>query len=230
MTFPWIVFGIVLALGIVILWANYYRETKRTQALKAVARSLGLTFTVEGTSEIIDSLPTFHWPWLHISGTPGQEVRNVLENAAAEPRVTIFDYSYWYSFSIDELCAVDDEQTVMVFRSSTLGLPTFALRPGPRGVKIGSHLAGIQYIDFRSHAAFSKQYLLLGMAEEAVRGIFTESVLSFYSRRRGITTEGCGDTLTFYRKDKRVRPNDLRAFMKEGFEVYEIFKSASSGN
>ena len=100
------------------------------------------------------------------------------------------------------------------FRSPALNLPEFALRPENLFDKIGDVFGG-QDIDFESHPKFSKSYSLRGSDEQKVRETFTDEVLSSFENQTGISTEGGGDQLIFYRAGKRIDPDQVRSF-KQG--------------
>jgi hypothetical protein len=90
--------------------------------------------------------------------------------------------------------------------------------------KIGSAF-GYQNIGFDSHPTFSKQYLLRAADEQACRDVFTDSVLGYYDQREGLSTEGDGDTLLFYRPGQRVAPADIRSLFEEWHGVVSLFKT-----
>ena len=116
-------------------------------------------------------------------------------------------------------------QSVICFQSPQLNLPKFRLRPEYFSDKIGSKL-GYQDIDFESHptaAEFSKKYLLRGKDEQKIRALFTDEVLAFFAGQDKIRVEGFSSHLCFYRAPKLIEPEDIPAFMKEGFEVFRLF-------
>ena len=114
-------------------------------------------------------------------------------------------------------------QTVICFRSPQLHLPEFALRPENLFHKMGAAF-GYQDIDFDSHRKFPKKYLLRGNDEQKVREASTHELLSFFEAEEGISAEGGGDQLIFYRSGKRISPEDVRPFMEEGLQVFRLFR------
>ena len=134
--------------------------------------------------------------------------------------VAIFGYEYMTRVGQHTSTA---KQNVIYFRSPALNLPEFALRPENLFDKIGDVFGG-QDIDFESHPKFSKSYSLRGSDEQKVRETFTDEVLSFFENQTGISTEGGGDQLIFYRAGKRIDPDQVSSFKQEGFRVFELFK------
>ena len=53
--------------------------------------------------------------------------------------------------------------------------------------------------------------------------VFTADVLSFFETKPQISVEAQGHDLIFYRQSKRVKPDQLRERMGEGFEVWKRF-------
>jgi hypothetical protein len=47
----------------------------------------------------------------------------------------------------------------------------------------------------------------------------------FFEKLPGLTTEGSGHTLLFYRNAVRIEPQALQTFMEDGFGVLSVFRS-----
>ena len=99
------------------------------------------------------------------------------------------------------------------------------MRPEKWHHKLRSKL-GYQDIDFESHPTaveFSKKYLLRGKDEQKIRALFTDTVLTFFAGHPDrVCVEGSDDQLILYRSGIRIEPEDIPAFMKEGFEVFRV--------
>ena len=115
------------------------------------------------------------------------------------------------------------QQAAVSIRSPQLNLPQFALRPQHLFHRIGE-VFGYQDIDFDYHPQFSKNYLLRGNNEQQVRKLFTNEVLGFFESQDGVSTEGDGDQLIFYRALTRIKPEDVHLFREEGLRVFRLFK------
>ena len=71
---------------------------------------------------------------------------------------------------------------------------------------------------------FSKKYLLRGEDEQTIRALFTDAVLTFFAAHPDrVLLEGSDDQLILYRSGIRIEPENIPAFMKEGFEVFRLF-------
>ena len=198
--------------------ALFQFEKQRSKKLKDFAEQMGMEFSVEDEWDIGESLSAFDLFW-------EADITNVLSGDSEqlgygeEFEVTVLECTY----AIGEDAQVN--QTVIYFRSPQLNLPKFQLRPEEWHHKIGSKL-GYQDIDFESHPTaveFSKKYLLRGKDEQKIRALFTDEVLAFFAGQDKLCVEGFSSHLCFYRAFKLIEPEDIPAFMKEGFEVFRLF-------
>ena len=115
--------------------------------------------------------------------------------------VTIMDYQFTTGGGKNSSTF---RQTVIVFESDELQLPSFSLRPENFFHKIGSAF-GYQDIDFDSFPEFSKNYLLRGINEQAVRDTFNYDILSYCERQKNLCLEGVDKRLIYYQSGKRRR-------------------------
>lgn len=213
-----IICGIIVAAAITIacvFLARYYRK-KRTEELKAAAASQKLSFSEKAEDTFLPSMSQFHL----FSKGHSKKVSNVMNGHVNETDISIFDYRYITGSGKNSHIW---RQTVILIQSDQLQLPSFVLRPENVFHKIGSTF-GYKDINFDSHPVFSKQYLLRGTDEKAIRKTFRNKVLSYYDEHNKLSTEGDGDKLLFYRHSKRVSPQNIKIFQKEGFDVYKLFK------
>lgn len=205
-----LIIGIMIASVPIVVIIFRYHENKRTEALKAVANSLDLSFSKKGNKSLLSSQGQFQLFSLH----SWRKVSNVMSGSINEIDVTIMDYRYQYGRH-------KRYQTVILFQSTLLRLPSFVLQPEGLLHKIVS-IIGYQDINFDSHPTFSKQYLLHGADEEAIRNIFTDKLLTFYAQRKGFSTECKGDKFIFYKDELEVSPQEIQTFLEEGAEAFRL--------
>ncbi|MCK5157349.1 MAG: hypothetical protein KAQ69_13055 [Spirochaetales bacterium] len=213
-----IICGIIVAAAVIIaciFLARYYRK-KRTEELKAAAASQKLSFSEKPDDTFLPSLSQFHL----FSKGHSKKVSNVMNGRVNETDISIFDYRYITGSGKNSHTW---RQTVILFQSSQQQLPSFVLRPENVFHKIGSTF-GYKDINFDSHPTFSKQYLLRGTDEKAIRKTFRNKVLAYFDEHNKLSTEGDGDKLLFYRHSKRVSPQNVKIFQEEGFRVLKLFK------
>jgi len=213
-----IIGGFVLLVGIVI-FAVWYFEKRRAEALQGVADSLGFSFSRKRNEAMLASLAGFHL----FSQGRGRKITNLMRGIANKIDVAIFDYKYTTGGGKNSHTWL---QTVVLFQSTKLQLPDFALRPENLFHKIGG-VFGYRDIDFHRHPSFSKQYLFRGSDEEAIRNVFSDELLEYYEQRKGLSTEAGGDRLVFYRSSKRVSPDKIRTLLEDAFGAFSLLKSTA---
>jgi hypothetical protein len=216
--FPIFIVFVLVAIGIAIaVWAyQAAQEKQRTEQFKKLADELGFEFHPAGDGDFVESMKGHHL----FSQGHSRNLWNLMRGKAGGLEVAVFDYKYvtgsgkhrhtWY-------------HTVICMQFEGGELPTFSLRPETVWHKIGSWF-GYRDIDFESHPEFSRRYLLRGSDEAAIRTLFTPEVLSFYEEQSGVSTEGAGNRLLFYRHSKRTAPENLRSVLEEGFKMLAVFR------
>jgi hypothetical protein len=183
---------------------------KRRKALEALAYSVGLSFRKSDRLDIGDAKFSI--------GFHGRRVRNVISGHLDDANIWLFSYDIPGAGQYGG----QSERTVALFSSESIYLPDFDLQPESIGDKIKSTF-GYQDIDFESHSQFSFSYLLRGEAEYAIRRIFTDEVLTFFSNHTGLYVEARGNKLIYYR-GKRVKTRDMPSFLDEGKTIFDLFR------
>ncbi len=209
--------GIVVLIVVIIVYAviSYYSK-QRQKAFRQQAESLNLTFSEKADQAIMDAMSGFHL----FSQGHSRRISNVLTGKFNDIPVTLMDYKYTTGSGKNSHTW---SQTVAAFEYEKLSLPVFVLRPENLFDKIGS-VFGKKDIDFEAAPIFSKKYLLRGDDEPSIRMIFNEWALQYYEQHPGLSTEGDGRKLIYYRISKPVAPAKIEAFLQEGYEIYGLFK------
>ena len=208
-----------------LIWSLTKRKgsEQRTKEFKRISEQLGMTFSARVKGRAKDQatppLPLFREGRSRV-------VTNMLHGDsellgfAEEFEVRIFAYGFAQQQQDQHVM-----QSVICFQSPQLNLPKFQLCPEFFFNKLwGGRFTGD--IDFESHPTaveFSKKYLLRGKDEQKIRALFTDEVLAFFAGQDKICVEGFSSHLCFYRALKLIEPEDIPAFMKEGFEVFRLF-------
>ena len=194
-------------------------DRQRTKALAAVAAEMGLPFYESGQANLIGTLNRLQL----FSRGRNKKIHNMIYGDAQDVDVAIFDYRYRTGSGKN---SSTHSQTVAYVNSSQLDLPQFALRPERFFDRIGAAL-GMQDINFESHPVFSGKYVLKGDSESRVREFFDSGVLDYFESRGELCVEGGGPHLIVYRASKRVKPDQVRALLGDGLEVYQQLKNRS---
>ena len=215
---------IALILGGLLFLHQRKLSEQRSKKFKDLAEQMGMEFSAKGDSALLESLSAFD-----LFSVMGVNLTNVLHGDSEQ-----LGYSEDFEVRILECSYVVGggqhtkaiSQTVIYFRSPQLSLPDFSMRREEWHHKMGSAL-GYQDIDFESHptaAEFSKKYLLRGKDEQKIRALFTDTVLTFFAAHPDkVCLEARLDQLIWYQPEKIIEPEDIPAFMKEGFEVFRLF-------
>jgi hypothetical protein len=193
----------------------FFLQKQRRQEFEKAAQALGFTFSPVGDGGIVSQFGRFQL----FSRGSDRTVRNLLEGQAHGCEVKIFDYDC--SQGGDSSGSMN--QTVLCFRAPDLDLPTFSLRPKKTLHKIAA-LFGYREVTFAGYQGFRQNYLLRGPDEDAIRRLFDVELVGFFDGYPGVSTEGGGPLLVFYRASERVDPSRLAAFLDEGFKVLALFR------
>jgi hypothetical protein len=210
-----IILGSVIVVTIII-YAIWYFNRKRAKTLRLVAESLNFTFSEKGDKPLMDSLSGFDL----FSRGYGRRISNVLSGKFNLLPVTVMGYQYTMGGGISTSIL---HQTVLFIESEKLNLPRFTLHPEDIFDKIASAF-GKEGLNFETAPLFSKQYLLNGDNETSIRSLFNASVLDYYEQHRGVSTEGDGVKLIYYRFFHSVSPDNIQDFLRQGYDVFDLFK------
>jgi hypothetical protein len=205
-----------IAVVIIIIYVIWYYDNQRLKALKRLAESLNFTFSKKSNESMLEVLGRFHL----FSQGHSRSISNVFSGMFNDIPVMVMDYKYTTGGGKSSHTW---QQTVLAFESDKLLLPSFVLRPENLFDKIGG-VFGKKDINIESAPVFSKRYLLRGNDEESIRKLFKEWVFQYYEQHPGLSTEGDGKKLIYYRSSKRVSPDKIQVFLQEGYDVFGLFK------
>jgi hypothetical protein len=213
----WIILAVVVAVVAAIIIINYIVEKKRTEAFQKVADEFGFKFLPKGDPGLLGSLSHFY---LFTQGH-SKKLFNLMQGTTRDLQVDIFDYRYIVGYGKHQKTY---QQSVICFEAEDMDLPPFNMRPESFWHKIGA-VFGYKDISFDSHPEFSKRYLLRGPNEDEIRAVFTPEVLEFLEETNGVCIEAEGPQLIFYRSSKRLKPEQTKKLMSEGFDILSVFRT-----
>ncbi len=209
-----IIAGAVIIVGLIALSVRHERQ--RTEKMNQIADELGMTFDAQGDHSVRRSLYQFR---LFNRGRR-RRFKNMLSGEKAGVTLAIFGYSYVTGSGKN---SSTHQQTVFSFQSDSLRMPQFELCPEHVFHKIGQAFGG-KDIDFESHPEFSKRFVLRGDNETEIRRFFTPERLAFFEGNDRIRMEAQGNHFIVYRARRRVKPEDLKGFMDEGFQWFNLLR------
>lgn len=211
----------ILTLVVVGIVASFIYEKKRREALEKVAEELGLPFFPKGDPELLNALGVFNL----FSQGRSRKITNVLHGDSGDVKLGIFDYQFTTGSGKN---STTWKQTVVYFDSPGMNLPQFSMRPQSFFHVIGK-VFGYQDIDFDTHPVFSKMFILQGPSELAIRELFQPELLSLLEQKKGVSLEGQGSRLVFYRHNNRSKPHQIRELMSEGFALFTLLRDSEPG-
>ena len=209
-----IIIGSILLFVVIVMMVRHF-DKKRTAALMVAASQMKLDFSALSDPQLLPSLGAFPL----FSQGHSKKIYNVMSGVVEEIEITLFDYRYTTGGGKNQHT---HRQTVILLKSSSLEVPPFSLKPQNVFHNIGKAF-GYQDIDFEFHPLFSEKYLLRSTDELVVRQCFTTDILEYYEQRPGLSTEAGGDQIIFFRASKKVKPEGLPQFLKDGFHIYTLF-------
>jgi len=188
----------------------------RAEQLDQIAFDLDMKFSPRDDWGLINYLEDFK---LFRRGF-SKRISNIIHGQEEMLNLDIYIFDYRYTISTGNSARVV-RQTVFFIQSRKLGLPSFFMRPEHIFHRIGEYL-GMQDIDFEEHPSFSRNYLLRGDDEEYIRASVNEPFLRFFSIEKNWYLEGVNYYLIFYRRGKRLKPDQIKSFFNKGLEIYKL--------
>ena len=223
-----IIVGAFVLIGGLCAWGLHMGK-RRTADLQAEAERLGLDFHPRGALRqaqgVVSRSNHGDLSVAAMSGLElfsrgyGKRITNALTGRMGERGLAVFDCAYTVGHGKNRST---HSQSVAMLDVSALALRAFLVKPESIFHKIGSAF-GYQDIDFPVHPIFSKQYLLRGSDEQAVRLAFGENVLTYLDMHKGLSLETDGARLIFYRPSKRVSVGAVRGFIDDAEEAAALF-------
>lgn len=211
---------IFVAVGVVffIIWQL---DKKRALQLEAKAKELGLIYRRRPQAGDENFLTGTQ---LHRMYGGARSIGNIIEYMDGPDRVSFFDYAY--STGTGKQRRVH-RMTIGLVISARLTLPAFVLRRETFQSKV-TQWFGTQDINFAEHPAFSRQYLLQGADEAAVRRAFQPQVLDFCTRFNELYMEGQGSRVMFFTQRGQISAENLQEFMARAKSVLSAFTGSGT--
>jgi hypothetical protein len=213
--FPIVILTVIIGLFVIIAVYSWQKDKERTRVLQATAGQLGWSFAASAPLNMIPGLERFA---LFNQGRC-KEIKNFMYGEASGIKAAVFDYVYVTGYGKNRQTHA---QSIVYLEPTYLSLPYFSLRPENVLLKIFTAF-GYQDIDFGQRPEFSRQYILRGQDEAAIRRTFNDGLLSFYETYPGTCTDGGGNQLFVYRGGYRFQPHEIQSYVGLGLGVANLF-------
>ncbi len=215
-------YEIPFVLGFVLLVAcawivHWLSERKRSQSFAQLAKELYFDFVEEDS---IESIPDHeHFPLLNHGHHRG--IINKMYSLLSNNEPVIFGYKYTVGSGKN---STTFKQTVGWF-AHRKPLPVFQLTPENILHKIAEAF-GSKDIDFHEHPLFSKNYQLQGDdINGQISNLFSDSVLDYFERNKGLSLESGPSGLLIYFADRRLSADEIPVFIKQLKNIQSLFNS-----
>jgi hypothetical protein len=211
--------------SLIVLFAGYVviavkvgrrRESRRLVSLARVATELGMGFTPEDPA-LVNQFGGITF------SLPAQSTRatSVMRGTIRGSSVVLFDYQIVMSVGNNSERL---ELTVAAFDFSSMPLPVFAAEGGQGWtLRLINKVLPNKVIDFPNDPNFNRTFNVTGDDPQAVRRLLGPDARSFLNQLR---TEWIfhsnGRWLVMYRSNKRLKPEDYRAFAEEASETMQV--------
>ena len=209
--------ALFIGLAVFLIVYNKRKERERTQALQQLAATLGWRFAADAPLTQIAWLDRFTL----FSQGRSRQIKNFMYGQAQGVKAAVFDYVYVTGSGKSQQTHY---QTVVYLEPLNVALPMFSLRPETLFHRMLSAF-GYQDIDFGQRPEFSKQYILRGQNELAIRQAFNDRVLSFFEGYAGTCVDAGGNQLFIYRAGQRFQPPEIEGYVGLGLQAMNLLKS-----
>jgi hypothetical protein len=208
--------GFVAMITGCVIWGRR-RGKRRANDIRAVGTELGLTYFPKADPAWLSALS-----WRQKLSF---SCCNLLHGQTDDLIIRLFEHFYTIGLGPYK---IPRWQTMVSFQSWALNdLPDFYLWPDTPLYRIAS-LFGYKRIEFESYPSFSESFLLRASDEAGIRQVFDDETLAFFEQASNVCVEFHDNWLLFYRKGVRIKPDEIRSFLDEGFAVYRLLQPRTS--
>lgn len=218
-----IIFFLIAAL----IGAGFYihcrNEKARSAAFADVAAELNFAFAVAPEPGFVEGFVIQRFQL----GSAGRKyaAKNVMAAAADGTGVTVFEFAFTVG---NGKSSSRHNQTVARFTVPHLSsLPRFLLRPRNWTDRWFARFKAKEIV-VAADGEFAEHYRVVGEQETRVAAVLKPAVReAILAVTPGVTVEANGDTILFYRPDRRVAPDGVKDFLAHGYTVVAAFRGQS---
>lgn len=205
---------IIIGLAAISSWFN----KKRRDALSQICQEIGFSFSPKSPSDFLSIFDGFRF----FSKGRSRKPYNISEGYRNNLSWKLFDYRYTVGGGKNSRTY---SQTVACVDVAASGLPKFMLGSEWRIFHLIGDVFGFRDIDFVDSPAFSRQYLLKGQDEDAIRRLFTAETRYFFEQKKNAITlniESDSQRIIVFYSAKLIAPQDIKGFLDEVEEIIRV--------
>ena len=151
-----------------------------------------------------------------VQSRPHQEIKNIMYGEANGIKAAVFDYVFVTGYGKHRSM----HNQASRISTANLSIPYFSLRPEVHDEDFPAF--GYQDIDFGQRPEFSKQYLLRGPDEQAIRRSFNDRLLSFFESYQGTCVDGGANQLFVFRAGYRFQPQEIQSQLALALNIFAL--------
>jgi carbonic anhydrase len=216
--FIWVFLILGLGITVVSLVYNAWAGKKRKEALQQTAAEMGYSFLPEDKE--FNAQLTASDPFEILTKGRNHKAYNILRGQKRDAQAALFDYKY---ITGSGRSSQTHRLTLVLLTLEQAELVPLTLRGRGFFDKVAAKF-GQKEISIEPTSEFSKKYLVKGSDEEAVRRLFSPTVLSLFEQQNNLACEASGKQLLVYRPDRNVKPEDTRAFLDNAAQLLELMR------
>ena len=208
-----------IAAVFVIVYAGYIYGRRRSEGFHRFARRKGLSYAKKADAAVPALFDNLELIPDHTTKT----VSNIIKGEVDGITVIICDYRTTEERDGSPARIHQTGQTIAILQGDQIDLPFFTMHPA----NFVSHMLptfGKKSIDFTIHPEFSGAYVLKSDDENGVRKTFHDRAVSYFINHKGMSIEGRGNRLLYFRDGKFIKPAELNSFLSEGLAVFRLFE------
>lgn len=190
----------------------------RGKQMQSAATQLGWSYVNKLSYHSIPGAASLH---LFAHGS-WHRVAHLLSGARDGKQMSVFDHQFKRAFLNAYFL-----HTVVVAASDDPAIPSFVLRTTSFLANLG--VKASNQITFPDHPTFSKQFVLMGTDEPALRRIFSDAVIEYCETRPGLCLENANGLLFVFRQGVLAPPQSLAFYLDEANTLLRMFGSGLSG-
>lgn len=211
---PFVFIAAVVGIFVVIVVFAVRADKKRTQACEDYARQMGFTYEkkISGTEHLPCSGANL------FDRGRSRNCYNYMTGKIADIDILLTDYQYTTGGGKN---TTTHTMTVAAYHVPGVNVPDFTLEDENFLTRIAEKF-GMQDIDFDTHPVFSKRYRLTGKDENAVRALFTPTLLTSIENgliRKEWRVQAGDGWLVIHSNGRRIKPVELDSFLNSTFDL-----------
>jgi hypothetical protein len=211
---------LILGLGIMVVSLVYsaWAAKKRKEALQVIVAEKGYSFAEEDTN--FNTQLQAGNPFEVLNKGRSRKAYNLLRGQRRDAQIVLFDYKYTTGSGRN---SQTHRLTLALLILEQTELVPFSVRGRGFFDKVAAKFRQNE-INFENAPEFTKKYLVKGEAEEAVRRMFSPTLMATFEQLSNLSCQTAENQLLIYHPDKIIKPKDIRSFLNYASQLLELMR------